>query len=374
MNRYTTAKNKRKTLIKRKRKLNKFLKLLKYYPIISCVIILILTITITTGIVMAVANYDFLEIKSKNNLGDAMGGIANPIIAFIGVFVTFLAFYIQYKFNREQSKLIAQQRSERIQDKSDRDIELSRQNFDSKFYELLRLHNENVKNISTNYNSEVTNGKRCFDKFIAEIHFLILCIEEIKSKKEPSEEINFKEIFDSAFYIFFYGIRHEISLENDAIWEENILNLNKWSRNNPALFQRQITSLDMKLIGYPDLNFFVADGYSSELSNYFNFLFFILKTINEVNQSILSYTEKRNYTDILRSQLTENEQILLFYYWHSGIGIEFEDNKYKFLTDFRMVNDIQTFNIFHQLDINEILNLKNSNIKKIDDDDQFYFN
>src|SRR5690554_5128709 len=143
----------------RRKKLDKFLKLYKLYPILFIFVTLFIVIAAISAIVLAVANWEWFELKSKNELGDAFGGLANPIVAFIGVIVTFLAFYIQYKFNREQSTLIAQQRSERIQDKKDRDLELSKEQFDRKFYELLKIHNDNVKefNIDNKY-----LGRECF--------------------------------------------------------------------------------------------------------------------------------------------------------------------------------------------------------------------
>jgi hypothetical protein len=40
---------------------------------------------------------------SPNEMGDAFGGLANPVIGFMGVCLTFLAFYIQYKSNERQN-------------------------------------------------------------------------------------------------------------------------------------------------------------------------------------------------------------------------------------------------------------------------------
>ena len=53
-----------------------------------------------------------LNISDFNEIGDAFGGIVNPMIAAVGVSVTFLAFYIQYQANQQQLKQINQSRLE----------------------------------------------------------------------------------------------------------------------------------------------------------------------------------------------------------------------------------------------------------------------
>lgn len=49
---------------------------------------------------------------SANEIGDAFGGLANPIIGFMGVCLTFLAFYIQYKSNERQNFELEVQKKE----------------------------------------------------------------------------------------------------------------------------------------------------------------------------------------------------------------------------------------------------------------------
>ena len=58
--------------------------------------------------------------------GDTLGGIMNPYIAITGVIFTFLAFWVQYKANEQQK----------------RDLQIER--FENKFYEMLKIHRDNV--------------------------------------------------------------------------------------------------------------------------------------------------------------------------------------------------------------------------------------
>jgi hypothetical protein len=47
---------------------------------------------------------------TPNEVGDAFGGIANPVVTLVGVFLTFMAFYIQYKANERQTNELERQK------------------------------------------------------------------------------------------------------------------------------------------------------------------------------------------------------------------------------------------------------------------------
>src|SRR5690606_141273 len=47
-----------------------------------------------------------IDLSGKNELGDAIGGTTDPIIGICGVVFTFMAFYIQYEFNKRQNEIL----------------------------------------------------------------------------------------------------------------------------------------------------------------------------------------------------------------------------------------------------------------------------
>lgn len=51
-------------------------------------------------------NYSIIDLTGLSSLGDAVGGLTNPIIGVIGAVLTFLAFYIQFDFNKRQSEIM----------------------------------------------------------------------------------------------------------------------------------------------------------------------------------------------------------------------------------------------------------------------------
>ena len=50
--------------------------------------------------------------KDTGAIGDTIGGLMNPFIALAGVFITFLAFYMQFKANRIQIDLFYKNQKE----------------------------------------------------------------------------------------------------------------------------------------------------------------------------------------------------------------------------------------------------------------------
>lgn len=47
-----------------------------------------------------------INLSDKNELGDAIGGTTAPIIGICSVVFTFMAFYIQYEFNKRQNEIL----------------------------------------------------------------------------------------------------------------------------------------------------------------------------------------------------------------------------------------------------------------------------
>lgn len=47
-----------------------------------------------------------IDLTGKNELGDAIGGTTAPIIGICSVVFTFMAFYIQYEFNKRQNEIL----------------------------------------------------------------------------------------------------------------------------------------------------------------------------------------------------------------------------------------------------------------------------
>lgn len=80
-------------------------------------------------------------------------------------------------------------------------------------------------------------------------------------------------------------------------------------------------------------------GHQFRLEHYFRHMYMSINYIDE--SEILSSEEKGKYVDILQSQLSNNEECLLFYHSLSQLGRQWEMNSRRdYITDYRLIRDI----------------------------------
>lgn len=84
----------------------------------------------------------FNDLSSKNEIGDAFGGLTNPFISLIAVILTFCAFYVQYQFNIKQNQFYKK-------DKID---------------SILKEYNELMFNLANRYHIDFDNIAYLIDK------------------------------------------------------------------------------------------------------------------------------------------------------------------------------------------------------------------
>lgn len=301
-----------------------------------------------------------LVFTDTGNIGDTIGGLMNPFIALAGVMVTFLAFYIQYKFNEFQ---ITEFRNEikRSQIKYDKD------KFENQFYEMLRLHRDNVTELYIKIRKredgkvveETLYGRRVFESLVIELSLsYLVALYSFKGEKP-------KQLLNEAYNLFFIGLderdlnRHPF-FDNAKKLKDFITNFeyeefDKELHSNVKLADDNFVS---KKIDFP-----IFHGYSHQLAHYYRHLFQTVKFVVKQKEEFITYSEKRNYLRILRAQLSNSEQALLFYNWFSDFGKQWEDDNNKFFTDYRMIHNIYNELLITQLKLEDIFDL-NGNYRK----------
>jgi hypothetical protein len=223
-------------------------------------------------------SYDIFNIfnnKSINNPGSEIGGVTAPIVGFIIAIVTYLAFYTQVRANRKVTN----------------DLKIGR--IESKFYQMLELHRENVsnfkfisaKNDGTNKNEikTILKGRDAFEMLLSTVNKYY--IESFGERPRKKLTIAYSNIFHGNEKIEFKCKRHSI-----------------------------------------------------EIAHYIRQLYQTVKFI--ANNKYLSKKEKHNYLRILRAQMSTDEQILLFYNWYAKYGTQWENKKNHFLLEYRMIHNI----------------------------------
>lgn len=290
-------------------------------------------------------NYDFTH---TGEIGDTIGGLMSPFIALAAVFVTFLAFYIQFQANQLQRTLFRQ--------------ELDSNKFENQFYEMLRLHKENVNEISitikSSYysgreeirNEREINGRAVFKHFLYEIAILY------NVAKKSYKGWNNKELINRAYSTFFNGLdlaKSNILIESDRTYIEELEKIQ--NVKNVTEFNNIINGYNIKLEW---CNFKLFDGSSSHLGHYYRHLFQTVKFVANQSEDFLNYAEKRKYLRIVRAQLANQEQAMLFYNWIAGFGSKWENNENKFFTDYRMIHNLYNKMLLEDFDLVEIFNIQ----------------
>ncbi|WP_312075619.1 hypothetical protein [Chryseobacterium sp.] len=156
------------------------------------------------------------ESLSPNEIGDSIGGTLNPIIGFTGSILTFLAFYIQYKSNKQQVDLFKKQiKNEKFKQKEDLENrhKITLRIFKSLIFQMLSYYKESGENLQ---------------KFI------------LLEKQKPLEPNIFKFVTDAS-YVYFKEVNFT-EIYEAMIWYFNLDNnhFNNWEDE----FTRTLTKID----------------------------------------------------------------------------------------------------------------------------------
>ena len=147
--------------------------------------------------------------KETGTIGDTIGGTMGPFVAIAAAILTFLAFWVQFKANEQQRNDIAKER------------------FESKFYELLHLHRENLLELE----SDGRKGRQVIEQFCNYVYILYSLIDGFFLKYYASDiyVLNiYKKIVDKyknerylfieiSYNIFFYGEKVTNRLKDDEL-------------------------------------------------------------------------------------------------------------------------------------------------------------
>lgn len=251
-------------------------------------------------------------------IGDTIGGIMNPFISIAAVIVMGLAFYAQYRANdmvRKQFEL---------------------QKFENQFYEMLRLHKENVNEmeIGRKDGKGIIKGREVFFEMKKEI-LVALCVVGCKIKRV--------EDIGKVYKIFFWGINPKSDDEIEKkllkdIQDLKVYNENKGEKVDIELELKMMVGLLGKIENDCKINF--LEGHHSFLGHYYRHLFHTVKFVVNQKNDLVSEEQKINYLRVLRAQLSNDEQEMLFYNWLSGYGKDWENDTNHFFTKYKMIHNL----------------------------------
>lgn len=347
------------------------------------------------GFVILLLPYFFekLNFQTIGLLGNAVGGFLTPIVGISAALLTFLAFYVQYQANEQLKKQISTEQT------------------NSHFYKMLDIHIKNVESFnikSFRYNSVASDmvhickdngydvkrfevnegvkkildkkgdyllkrttdsgipfkieknnfrGRNCFVLMVKDLHFILSCVNRVNNSLETTKvPINILNNF--GFKVFFWGINSDYITINPEYYsqineiKERLINLNKSLKKCKGariVFEHQT----IEKYTEQTFNFIPLSGHSSRLAHYFRHLY---QTVKQLHESFIhGHIDERTLNlnlNTLRAQLSNEEQLLLYYNFRIGFGdkwdkrMDFEDAKrsnYRFLTTYRMIHNIPLY-------------------------------
>ncbi|RZK48015.1 MAG: hypothetical protein EOO99_11665 [Pedobacter sp.] len=297
------------------------------------------------------ADFDFML---TGQIGDTIGGLMNPFIALGGVLITGLAFYVQYKANELQRELFILNQADtkkQLQDQIDHQIDQYKlQQIESQFYEMLALHRANITEMKIEgYDFEEfkqkdgedpillkrfeksTEGRKVFVTMKTELEFIL----QLYKKHFTLDKIGFQK----CYRIFFSGIDESDRKHPEDKEFTKYLRLARAQHRNPS--DSKLTNNKRKEFADLDMNFNYKpfSGHASRLGHYFRHLYLAVKSIAN-STTITNYDERIKYLRLLRAQLSNHEQILLFYNWLSDYGDTWENDSQKFFTEYMMIHNL----------------------------------
>lgn len=151
---------------------------------------------------------------NPNEIGDSIGGILNPIIGFTASILTFLAFYIQFKANKEQREffyigLVKEKNNYKIQKEEDKLKEIKNHNSNIRILKIL------IQSMINYYKSTGENLKIFIEKEQEKPLDMNVFTFVTNSSYENFQKLDFKDLYNSILYSF----------ENsEDLWEKEFIN------------------------------------------------------------------------------------------------------------------------------------------------------
>jgi hypothetical protein len=223
------------------------------------------------------------------------------------------------------------------------------QNIESRFFELLKIHRENVQDFFSKGKSGKSVVIDIYDEYNSLFEFVKLWYTFDKSKLKDQKEWN-KRCSQVAYLITFFGLGNKTT--------ENLLQKIKLIISQDAFFDREFYPIALKAMvenhekrreenkSKPknQRKYLDHDGHQSRLGHYFRHLFQTVKFIDEQPIRLLNYNDKYFYVKTLRAQLTTHEQAIFFYNSLSQIGRpwEFEqtESNKKLITKYNLIKNL----------------------------------
>ena len=315
-------------------------------------LVIIAVLLFIMGLPAILTRPGFIDFSSTGEIGDTIGGIMGPFIAVVAAILTFIAFWVQYEANIKQREDISIERHE------------------AKYYKMLDIYSEMTNSLEVHG----IKGKEAFAELVGEFTYTFFTIDKVfesvlcnqlylmtaqQQVKDiiqcflDNREARYTFITDLSYNLFFYG-KHYMLVdiahpERTALGEEIkkiVFGLNKKSGITTFAdyvkggeFEVQIQNLGLASLLY--------EGHSDFLGHYFRHMFLMVNYVSSLDGELFDEKDKVGYVKLLRAQMSDYEQILLYYNslteqgsaWNKPKGEKFPSEA-GFISRFRLIKNL----------------------------------
>lgn len=302
------------------------------------IMIVLIVIICSFPVLFTKLPFCFFDFSQTGPIGDTIGGIIGPFIAILAAFLTFVAFWAQFEANRELIK------------------ENRRNHFENRFYKMLDIHLDNVLELNNRINKMIDTDS-AFHSWCIEIENLFNLlktegdfggvIDEIlnKYRNDPEQKefcdylYNLKNTKDEYYKVVF-------NIAYVHFYDKGFSTL-RYGDDKQSSFIRQFAVI---LIAKHELVMKkTKDSYYSKnelLGRYFRHLFQIVSFVAGQEDDLFDNKEwKGSYLSILRSQMSDYEQLLLYYNAQTTLGEAWDENHY--IEGYKLIKNIPFYAIAH---------------------------
>lgn len=279
------------------------------------------------------SHFPSFNFTTTGPIGDTIGGISSPIIGGFGVFLTFLAFWIQKIANKAQTAQFETQ---------------SKHQLKSEQIERIKWLMEKNRDIVANITAAGISGNMSFHSLTIEFEFvyrfLMICLKsEDKSNfigyawlilqnglgsdynklnidllKKNQEEIiialhsleYIKDLVNREGSIDADKIRREWRTDKNCDFTITLIN-----EEHTSMIDDFFENIDDKLldkVSSKTLGYKILNGHHVTLGHYFRNLYHVFSLIDSLDNQLFSCVEKYELGKYLRTQLSSYEQIIIF--------------------------------------------------------------
>jgi hypothetical protein len=171
-----------------------------------------------------------LDHEKWGQLGDFFGGLLNPVFSLFAFFALLLTIVLQTK----ELSLSTQELAKSAQALREQSVSLKKQNFETTFFQMVRLHNDIIADMDTQASNtkKIVKGRDCFNQFY--YRFTNHYNEALKKEMYQSQE----NLIDIAYNSFFKEYQHEI-----GHYFRNLYTIIKFVHNSDVENKKQYTSI-----------------------------------------------------------------------------------------------------------------------------------